>query len=175
MPALPWYPWWPMDAAASFHGLPRDVELSLRQALDRSWIDGAGGAGTLEQWRRWGLVEPSWQDRFDVEIQKRCQLQPDGETYVHLRLARHFMAQSIAYQSTVRAGKASAEARALRRKATAVQRPLNARSTAVELALQTEVSKEKTRFSSTSASHSKPDYSHLPIQDRPLPWEVEGS
>lgn len=171
MPDLPWYPWWPKDAALSFAGLPPLIELALRRAFDQSWIEGAGGVGTLEDWVRWGRPFLD-RDVFEAEIRARCQLQPDGATYVHMRLARHFMEQSLAHQSTVRAGKASAA----KRRATAAQRSFNERSsTRVELALETEVPKEKTRFSSTSATHSKGDYSHLPIQERPLPWEVEGS
>lgn len=163
MPDLPWFPWWPGDAARSFRGLSDLVECALRRAYDESWMDQMAGVGTLADWVRWGRPAPEAEAEFLTQIQARCVQQPDTVTWVHLRLARTWMAQEMSYRQKVAAGRSSGESRKNR---TAAQRSFNVRSngrsTLAERALRTEQNRD-TALPPTPKPND--------LLTGPLPWE----
>lgn len=163
MPVLPWYPWWPMDAMASFAGLTDELELALRRAFDRSWLEGHGGVGTLDQWRAWGCLES---EEFDREVRRRCQVQDDGLTWVHMRMARVFCDQSLARERSARGGRNSAAQRGLKGGSSTLEGHLKYPSTNRTEQIRTEESKNTRRTRSRrSGPESEPD-GFLPFYDR---------
>lgn len=170
MPDLPWYPWWPRHAAESFAGLPDLIELALRRALDASWSAGFHGVGTLEQWLRWGRLEarledPILQKAFVGEIKARCQVQPDGETWVHMRMISCLgeqMAKAMRHQA---AGRSSAVSRGER-----VYRPAQRVSTGLEH-VSTTRSRSRDKLLPPLPPVSPPSPPPDDFLTGPLPWE----
>src|SRR4029077_9612842 len=50
---MPWFPWWHGDALQSMRNMEPLDGLAYREALDESWVCGACGVGSAEDWCRW--------------------------------------------------------------------------------------------------------------------------